>query len=261
MISFFRNFFQSKIGLPIFIGFLVIVALAFAASDITGSTFGGISGGERAALVGDDSIDSNELASTAQSALERARQQNPTITMPKFLADGGLDDVLDQLIDRYAIGSFAESYGLRAGDNLVNSEILQMPAFRGPTGEFDEEVFRNALARQRITDAILRRDFADGLLAQQLLLPALAAPQVPSKVAKQYASLLLERRAGKIALIPSLLYVEEGEPADDALEAYYSENRDRYLEPERRILRFAVFGAQNIDADVEATPRRDCSPI
>jgi len=253
MISFFRNFFQSKIGLPIFIGFLILVALAFAASDITGSTFGGVSGGQRAALVGEDSIDTAELSSTAQSALTRAREQNPTITMPVFLADGGLDQVLDQLIDRYAIGAFAEKYGLRAGENLVNSEILQIPAFKGPTGEFDEEIFRQALERQRISDTILRRDFADGLLAQQLLLPALASPQMPRKVAQQYASLLQERRSGNIALIPSALFADEDAPGDDVLQAYYDENREQYLQPERRVLRVATFGAANVDANVEAS--------
>ena len=34
MLTFFRRFFQSKIGLPIFLGFLVLMALAFAAARI-----------------------------------------------------------------------------------------------------------------------------------------------------------------------------------------------------------------------------------
>ncbi len=254
MISLFRKFFQSRIGLPIFIGFLALVALAFAASDITGSTFGGIGTTERAALVGDDRIDTAELASTVQAALERARQEDPTLTMEQLIADGGLDEVLDQMIDRYAIGAYAEKAGLRAGDNLVNSEILQIGAFRGPTGEFDEEIYRAALARQRISEQVLRRDFADGLLAQQMLVPAIGSPRMPRTVAKRYASLLLERREGQIALIPSAVFVGEGEPGADAVAAFYEENRADYLLPERRTLRFTVFGPQNLNADVTATP-------
>ncbi|MEE4153952.1 MAG: SurA N-terminal domain-containing protein [Erythrobacter sp.] len=254
MISFFRRFFQSKIGLPIFLGFLALVALAFAASDITGVTFGGIGNSERAALVGDDRIDTAELASTAQAALERARQEDPTLTMEQLIAQGGLDEVLDQLIDRYAIGAYAEGAGLRAGDNLVNSEILQIPAFRGPTGEFDEEIYRAALARQRISEAVLRRDFADGLLAQQMLVPAIGSPQMPRGVARRYASLLLERREGQIAVIPSQAFIGEDEPSAEAVAEYYEENREQYLQPERRSLRFAVFGAQNLNTEVSATP-------
>lgn len=254
MISFFRNFFQSKIGLPIFLLFLAVVALAFAASDLTGSaTFGGIGNSERVALIGDDEITSNELASTAQSALSQVRRENPTVTMPVFIADGGLEEVLDQLIDRYAIGAYAELYGLRAGDNLVNSEILQLAAFKGANGEFSQEVYQEALRRQSITDAILRRDLSDGLLAQQVLLPALSAPQMPGKMARQYAALLLERREGDIGLIPSAIFVSDEEPAAADVEAYYTENRSDYILPERRSLRYAIFSAENLDVDLTPT--------
>ncbi|GMN01407.1 peptidyl-prolyl cis-trans isomerase [Erythrobacter sp. MTPC3] len=254
MISFFRNFFQSKIGLPIFIGFLILVALAFAAADITGSTFGGVSGGDRVAVVGDDRIDTSELVSTTNSAIQTVRQENPTITMPEFIEQGGLDEVLRQLIDRYAIGGYAEANGLRAGNNLVNSEILQIAAFRGPTGDFDEGVYQAALARQNLTDAILRRDLADGLLAQQLLVPALSAPRMPTKAAKQYAALLLERRRGGIAFVPSFAFAPEGDPTDEQLQEFYSENRSRFVLPERRTLRYAVFGPDSVDASIKPTP-------
>ncbi|MBD2841733.1 peptidylprolyl isomerase [Erythrobacter rubeus] len=250
MISFFRNFFQSKIGLPIFIGFLILVALAFAAADITGTTFGGVSGGDRVAVVGDDRITTSELVSTSNSAIQNIRRENPTITMPQFVEQGGLDEVLSQLIDRYAIGGYAERNGLRAGDNLVNSEILQIAAFRGATGEFDQQVYQAALRNQGLTDAVVRRDLADGLLAQQLLVPALAAPQMPAKAAKQYAALLLERRRGGIAFIPSFAFAPEDDPTDEQLETFYSENRSRFTLPERRTIRYAQFGADELDVDV-----------
>ena len=147
MISLFRNFFQSKIGLPIFIGFLIIVALAFAASDISGSsTLGGLAGDEKVAVVGGEDITNTELTGAMNNALNRARQENPTITMPQFVAGGALDGELDLLIERFAVGIYAQEYGLRAGDNLVNSEILKIQAFRSLTGEFDENVYRSALA-------------------------------------------------------------------------------------------------------------------
>lgn len=253
MISFFRKFFQSKIGLPIFIGFLVLVALAFAAADITGTTFGGVSGGDRVAVVGDDRISTADLQSNADSALRTIQREDPTISMPQFVAEGGLEEVLNQLIDRYAIGAYAQNAGLRAGDNLVNSEILKISAFRGPTGEFDQQIYEMALRNQGLTDAILRRDLAGGLLAQQLLVPALAAPQMPGKVAKHYAGLLLERRKGSIGFIPSFAFAPEGNPSDEQLQSYYNANRSRFVRPERRTIRYAVFGADSLDVDLTPT--------
>ncbi|WP_298333633.1 peptidylprolyl isomerase [uncultured Erythrobacter sp.] len=251
MISLFRNFFQSKIGLPIFIGFLVIVALAFAASDISGSaTFGGLSGDDKVAAVGDATISANDANGAINGALSRARQQNPTITMPQFVAEGGFEIELGLLIDRYALGMFAQEYGLRAGENLVNSEILQIPAFRNLTGDFDQATYQAALRRQNITDAILRKDIADGLLAQQILRPALGAARLPTAAAKHYASLVLERRRGQIGLISSFAYAPDEDPSEEVLTAFYGSNQGDFILPERRTLRFAQFGAANVTSDL-----------
>lgn len=252
MISLFRNFFQSKVGLPIFIGFLVIVALAFAASDISGSaTFGGLSGDDKVAAVGGETISANEANGAVNNALDRARQQNPTITMPQFIEQGGYAAEIDVLIDRYALGYFAREIGLRAGENLVNSEILQIPAFRNLTGEFDQETYQAALRRQGITDAILRKDIADGLLAQQILRPALGASTLPRAAAKHYASLVLERRVGQIGLISALAYAPDEEPSDQVLGAFYAQQQSDFILPERRTLRFAAFGADKVTANLE----------
>ncbi|MEE4317231.1 MAG: SurA N-terminal domain-containing protein [Erythrobacter sp.] len=264
MLSFFRRFFQSKIGLPIFLGFLVLMALAFAAADITGSTFGGVSGGDRVAVVGGEPIPSTELATAANTALDQLRQQNPTLAMPEFIEAGGLDEVMRQLVDRYAIGNYAEQYGLRAGANLVNSEILKIQAFRSLTGEFDEQTYLAALRQRGLSDAVFRRDLADGLLEDQLLRPALAAPQMPEKVARHYAALVLERRKGEIALIPSSAFAPSEGPTDTQLTEWYGANRSQFLRPERRTLRFAVFGdgtlevsATPTEAEIEARYKRD----
>ena len=252
MISFFRRFFASKIGLPIVLAFLALMALAFAASDITGSTFGGVSGGDRLAVVGGEGIPISELPVAANVALDQVRAQNPTLTMPEFVAEGGLDEVIDQLIDRFAVGEYGRRYGLRAGENLVNSEILKIPAFQGVTGNFDEQTYLAALRSRNLSDATFRRDLQDGLLEQQLLRSAVAAPQLPEKIARQYAALVLEKRKGEIALIPSAAFAPAGNPSDAQLAAWYKDNRTQFIRPERRTLRFAVFGADTLK--VNATP-------
>lgn len=253
MLSFFRRFFQSRIGLPIFLAFLALMALAFAASDISGNaTFGGISNADRAAVVGGEAIPVSDVTIAANTALDQVRQQNATLTMPEFVEEGGLDEVISQLIDRYAVGNYGEKYGLRAGENLVNSEILKISAFRGLTGEFDAKAYQAALAQRGLTNAVFRRDLGDGLIEQQLLQPALAAPQLPEKIARQYAALVLEKRKGEIALIPSAAFAPAGNPSEGQLAAWYKDNRTQFIRPERRTLRFAVFGEDSLE--VNATP-------
>jgi len=253
MISFFRRFFQSKIGLPIVLAFLALIALAFAASDISNTSLTGISGTDRMAVVGGEPIPMTDLPTAANAALDQVRAQNPTLTMPEFVAEGGLDEVVRQLIDRFAVGEYGRRYGLRAGENLVNSEILKIPAFQGLTGAFDEQTYVAALRSRGLTDASFRRDIADGLIEQQLLSSAVAAPQLSEKIARQYAALVLEKRKGEIALIPSAAFAPTANPTDAQLTAWYEDNRTRFIRPERRTLRFAVFGADTLQVDAAPT--------
>jgi peptidyl-prolyl cis-trans isomerase D len=253
MLTFFRRFFQSKIGLPIFLGFLVLMALAFVAADISGTSIGGVSGTDNIAVVSDEPIPNSELVTAANTALDQVRQQNPTLTMPEFMEAGALDEVVRQLIDRYAVGSYASKYGLRAGDNLINSEILQIQAFRSLAGEFDEKTYLAALRQRGLTDAVFRKDLANGLLEDQLLRPALLSPQMPEKIARQYASLVLERRRGEIALIPSAAYAPAAGPTAAQLTEWYAANRAQFIRPERRTLRFAVFGDDTLKVNAVPT--------
>jgi peptidyl-prolyl cis-trans isomerase D len=266
MLTFFRRFFQSKIGLPIFFGFLVLMALAFVAADISGTSISGVSGTDNIAVVGDEPIPNSELVTAANTALEQVRQQNPTLTMPEFMEAGALDEVVRQLIDRYAVGSYASKYGLRAGDNLINSEILQIQAFRSLAGEFDEKTYLAALRQRGLTDVVFRKDLANGLLEDQLLRPALLSPQMPEKIARQYASLVLERRRGEIALIPSAAYAPAAGPTAAQLTEWYGANRAQFIRPERRTLRFAVFGDDTLkvnavptEAEIAARYKRDAA--
>ena len=265
MFQFFRNFFKTKLGLAISLAFLGLIALAFASADVSSTgTFGGIAGGDRVAVVGNEKISTADLVRGANNALDRARQEQPTATMPAFLGQGGLDSALDALINRAALKGYAEKYGIRAGDNLVNSEIRMIPAFRGPDGNFSEDSYRQVLAQQRINDAQVRDDLGLGLLSQQLLIPAGFGATVPDKLAYRYAQLFKERRKGAIALLPAATFAPTGKADDKILRAYYAKNRDAFVRPERRTIRYATFDPSALgdrieptDAEIAARYKRD----
>ena len=265
MFQFFRNFFKTKLGLAISLAFLGLIALAFASADVSSTgTFGGIAGGDRVAIVGDEKISTSDLAVGASNGLDRLRQQDPTLSMPEFIASGQLDQVLEALIDRHAILGYADKYGLRAGENLLNSEIRMIPAFRGANGNFSEETYRQALALQRITDAQVRSDLGVGLLSQQMLIPASFGAFVPDKLAYRYAQLFKERRQGSIALLPAATYAPTGDADPKMLRSYYERNREAFVRPERRSIRYATFDSAALgdrieptDAEIAARYKRD----
>ncbi|TCD05272.1 peptidylprolyl isomerase [Erythrobacteraceae bacterium CFH 75059] len=252
--KFFRTFFKSKVGLGITLGFLALIAFAFTTSDVANTSFfGGVAGGDRVAVVGDRRISTSDLTRAANDALQQRRQEEPTASMPAFIERGGLEQVLEQLLSRAAIGEYARRLGLRAGDNLVNSEIRQIGAFRGPDGQFSESVYRQALAAQGLSDATVREDLRTGLLARQLLIPATFGVTTPEALARRYAGLFKERRQGAIAFVPSAALAPAGQPSEDQLAAFYQANRAQFIRPERRVIRYAFFDEGAVAAQVEPT--------
>ncbi|WP_347303691.1 SurA N-terminal domain-containing protein [Croceibacterium sp. TMG7-5b_MA50] len=267
MLQMFRNLTRSKLGVGLTLAFLLLMAIAFASADVANTgVFGGIAGGDRVASVGGNRIDSAELVDNANSALEQERQQNPTITMPAFIAQGGLTQVLDQLLRRTALAVFGADQGLRISDRLVDSELLQIPAFRGADGQFDTNLFRATLAQRRLSETAVRQDIASGLIARQLLSPLAISPVMPASFGPRYAALLRERREGAIALIPSEAYAPASGPNDAQLQAFYRANAGSFIRPERRVLRYVTFGADALgtvpaptDAQIAQRFQRDAA--
>jgi peptidyl-prolyl cis-trans isomerase D len=247
MLQIFRSVFKSKIGLGLTLVFLAVIAFAFASSDLASSSlFGGVSGGDRVAVVGGERIDTSDLSKAMTQTLDNARQTNPTITMQALIAQGGIDSVLAQKVQRTALAEYARQHGMRAGKRLVDSEIAQIPAFRGLDGKFDHNAFLSLLGQRGLTESAVRQDIETGLLARQLLAPVAFAPVMPESVGKRYASLLRERRQGAIAMLPSTAYAPQGQPTDAQLQAFYKEASDRFIRPERRVIRYAAFGPEAV---------------
>ena len=249
MLSLFRNLLKSKIGAGIALAVLVLITLAFVGGDLTGlgdST--GITAGKSVATVGKDEVEENELGLAAKSALSRVQAQDPTMTMKVLIAQGGLEQVLDELIDRTATAFFGKKIGVVAGDRLIDSEIARIPAFQGVDGKFDQATFRQLLGQQGLSEKSLREDIAQGLIAQQLMLPAQFGTSMSTFAAKRYAALLDENRAGSVVALPSQLFFPAKEPNDSDLQAFYKSHTNAFIRPERRVIRYATFGEDAVKA-------------
>ncbi|MFM6931755.1 MAG: SurA N-terminal domain-containing protein [Novosphingobium sp.] len=240
MLEFFRKFMKSKVGLAITLGFVGLMALAFVLADGISSMGGGGSGG-KVATVGGRSIEGQTLSADALRAVEQTRKQNPTATMKQFIEADGLNQMLDQLIDVAAIAVWGDDNGMVAGKRLVDSELLKIPSFRGTDGNFSEANYRGALAQAGMTEVQFREQVADDLIAKQVQVPAAFGARVPLDSMLRYAGLLSETREGAIALIPSAAFALAGEPSAQELASYYQSNRNNYMRPERRVIRYASF--------------------
>ncbi len=252
MITFFRRLFNSRWGAIFAIVFVALIAVAFALGDVTGSgSFGGLGQGN-VAKVGRQNIAVSELRDSVDNRLRAERRQNPTLDIGRFVESGGLDDTLEQLINRYALASFGEKYGTAVSDSLVNREILKIPGATGPDGKFDQQAFAAFLQNLNLTEKMVRDDFRQNFFARQLLASAGPGAPAPAGMALPYASLDLEKRSGEVAIISANAYMPATAPSEAVLSQYYRANSVRYTVPEKRAVSYALFDASIVDA--KATP-------
>ncbi|MCW4460601.1 SurA N-terminal domain-containing protein [Sphingomonas sp. BT-65] len=254
MLTFLRRVLFSTAGKIIALALLVIIAVAFALGDITNLGGGGGPTGGALVQVGNRKVTEAELQQRLKNALERARQQQPTLDMGQFVAMGGFDQVLDDIISRLALEQYATEHGMAVSKAAVDGEIASSPAFADPiTGQFNQKAFDQLLARQGVTADQVRADIRQGTLAQWVAAPALGAGYVPSELVMPYASLLLERRKGSVGYVPITAIDKGAAPTDAELTGFYNRHRARYTLPERRVIRYAVVRPEQFAGSAKAT--------
>ena len=176
MLGFFRRFAKSPLGLGVFA--LIIVAFVVTLYEGQGAMGGGTGGA--VATVGGKAVDDVELTRRIQNQLEGERQRTPELDMTQFVAGGGADRTIDLTITGRALEFFAGEQGMVASKKLVDGAIASIPAFNGPTGKFDQTTFAQVLSQRKLSEAIVREDFAREALTKMIAIPAAGAARVPT---------------------------------------------------------------------------------
>jgi peptidyl-prolyl cis-trans isomerase D len=253
MLTFFRRGLTAKL-------MLILLGLVLAAIVITGFGSGGMGLGELSnlrggglATIGGVHVTSEEVTGEANRQLDAIRREQPEADMAGFVREGGVDAVLDRLINANASMAFGEDNGLVASKSMVDREIAGIPAFQNLAGKFDEALFRRALADQKISEAQLRQEIARQLIQRQLIVPAAGSPVLPRTLAEHYGSLLLESRSGVGGIVPAAAMPAGAPPTDAEIAAAYRTGIARYTIPERRVIRYALFGTEQVAAQAKAS--------
>ena len=148
MLSFFRNFAKSRYGLIAIFIVLGIIALAFAAGDVTGLRSIGMAGGRDKVLatVGSRKITDRDVRERIDLVIRAARQDGRNVTMAELLAAGQYENILQDLINTATIVEYSRKNGVQVTKSVIDGVIAGIPAFQGPDGKFDQKAFDRFLA-------------------------------------------------------------------------------------------------------------------
>jgi peptidyl-prolyl cis-trans isomerase D len=247
MMNFFRRALKTKLGTGVAFVVMGVVALLFG---IQGFNLGGSrsTSDDTPVKVGKGGIAANEIRTRTEEVYGNYRQQSPDMTLAQFVARGGLDLTVDSLVDGLAMQQFAASQGMQVSDTYVKGILAG--GFKGADGKFSQRLFDEYLAQSRQSYDAIKRDIVLKTLNDQIAAPIVQASQIPNGIALPYASLLLERRDGLVALIPAKAIPAGAAPTDAELATFYRSNVARYTLPERRAIRYAIVSPETLKAQV-----------
>lgn len=251
MISFFRRALSSWLVLAL----LGLIMIAFIVTGVgTPSGLDNLAGsGSDIAKIGGTKLSAADAAQRVQAQLDNARQQQPGLEMSEFARSGGIDQVIEQMINGRAFEQFGLKNGMVVSNRQVDGEIASIPAFRGPAGSFDRNTFLGVLAQRKLSEAVVRADLARDKMTNALIIPAAGAARAPIGLVTPYAALMLEERSGQIAFIPTGAVAAGAPPSETDLTQFYQRQLARYTVPETRVIRYAMFDRKRFEGKVAAT--------
>lgn len=195
-----------------------------------------------------------ELQRDMRAFEQRAGQP---LTMAQAQALGLDQQVLSRLVSIAAIDNETAEIGISIGDEKLQQEILEIPAFQGINGQFDREAYRFALGQANMNEiefeTNIRKESARTLVQGAIL----AGVQMPPVMIDTLVEFIGARRNFIWAkLDASQLKTPITEPTDEALQAYYDDNADNFMLPETKKLSYVLLSPEmvldQVDVDDDA---------
>ena len=212
------------------------------------------------ATVGTVEISAEAARTAYQAQIQQLSSRFRQVITPEQARLYGLDrQILSRLVTEATLDERARELGLSVSDALVARSVLEDPAFRGPSGQFDRDVFNRLLYANNLTE---QRFVAEQrlVLARQQLATALTADMPVSLAVREAVQRYgAERRSADYIVLDAAAAGEIPAPTDEQLNAYFAENRASYRAPEYRAITALAISPATVakpdavsDADAQA---------
>jgi len=229
----------------------VIVALLLL--GLLGFGAGGLSGTIRSiGTVGEKSIPVVQYQQALGQQIQAFSAQTGTpLSFIQAQAIGLDRQVLNSVIAERTLDNEAANLGISIGDARVREQVLQVPGFRGLSGEFDREAYRLSLQRAGVSETEFEdslREEAARTLLQGAVVEGVAAPTTYAETLAKYIG---EQRSITWATITGDdLSAPVPGPTDADIQTYYDANPDAFTAPELREITYAWLIPSMIQDDV-----------
>jgi peptidyl-prolyl cis-trans isomerase D len=215
-------------------GLLILLVLSFAVWGVAGR-LGGFAGHDSVITAGGTKVSLNEYRLAYQRQLAAMSQQfGQRLTQEQAKALGIDSQVLAQLVSGAVLDEQARKLGLGFSKDRLAELTREEPAFKGPGGQFDRQVFESRLRELGMRPEDYLKNRAQVAVRQQIVQAVSDGLKAPDTFFKAVALYRGEDRTVDYVTLPKSLVEPVEPPSDSVLTAYFEENKKTYAAPEYR---------------------------
>lgn len=231
----------------VIVGLLII---PFALWGIN-SYFEGGSGAVVAEVNGTE-ISLNEYQRSLQQQRQRMRQLLGKDYRPEMLEDPRMRRaVLDAMIENDLLNQAVDGDGFRIGDELLYWQLQRTEAFHDADGKFSQEIYKQVLASQGMSQPFFESGIRSDLMQSQLLTGFRQASFVTDSELREAVRLQEQKRSLRTLTIPaSVERIESKVVGDDEIAAQYELNSVAYEVPEQVSLDYIELSVAGLAGDI-----------
>jgi peptidyl-prolyl cis-trans isomerase D len=155
--------------------------------------------------------------------------------------------VLDRLIEEEVLMQASAQMGLEVPAARLREEIASIPAFQ-VGGVFDREQYTYLLSMQGMSPALFQQRMLRDIVVQEIPREIAASALVTETDVDRYLALREQTRDFRYVRVAAPIVVEDAADEED-LQAWYSANLDRFMQPEQITIEYVEIHERDIEVD------------
>ena len=202
------------------------------------------------ARVGDHFISTSEYTTVYNNMVEGVRKQFGGSLSDELMRALNLrEQALQTLIQHYLILRGAKDLGLMATNDEVRLKILEIPAFQSE-GKFDAKRYEYVLRQMRMTPDVFEQQMSEDITTHKV--QAFIKGRAVVTEDEILADYHLNRDQIKVSyvVLDPASFEDNVSVAESALQGFYRNHEDRYMEPERREIAYVVLNREDLEKEI-----------
>lgn len=224
MLDFIRGSSGSFLTKIIF-GIIILVFIFWGVGNYTSI------GQHAVATVNGEQVTTVEFHKTINNALRNADMS--VLRSDKAAFDAFKRDSLNRVILQMLVKQEADKLGILVTPQELQQVIVTIPAFQDETGKFSKEQYQTVLKQGQLTPGQFEKDIIDQLLMEKLMSYVAMGVSVTEEEVHNYFNFIREERIAEYVLFPLSDYAKAAKPGEEAITAYYEDNKNSFALPAR----------------------------